>query len=176
MRTALDCLRRLHEHRLWLRARFEKAIRPLSDAELRRAFPMGPGSVLGVLAHCWGAENIWLDSISGSAAPSTLPSADAFPSLDALLGRWKETDDRWARFFATVTEAELDRPVVRVRDGKSYTTTLADVLIHVCTHQMYHAAQLNNMLRQLGDANTAAAFVPSDFIIFGRETWRGPNP
>jgi uncharacterized damage-inducible protein DinB len=176
MRTALDCLRRLHEHRLWLRARFEAAIRPLSDAEFRKAFPMGPGSVKAVLVHCWGAEELWLGAMSGAPASGSLPSADTFPSLDALLARWKETDARWATFLAGLTEADLDRPIVRVRDGKSYTTTLADVVIHVCTHQMYHAAQLNNMLRQLGESNPASAFVPSDYIIFGRESWNAQHP
>lgn len=58
-------------------------------------------------------------------------------------------------------------PVVRVREGKRFTTTVQEVLLHVCMHQMYHAAQCKNMLRQLG----ANELPTSDSSSFARENW-----
>ncbi|MDZ4831204.1 MAG: DinB family protein [Phycisphaerae bacterium] len=167
MNTATDAIGRLHEHRRWFRVKMIEALKSLSPEEQRRTFPMGPGSAFAVAVHCWGAETGWISAVEGATAAMTLPGAETFPTLDSLLDEWKKTDARWDRFLAAVTDADLGKPVARVRDGKTYTTTLADVLIHVTTHQMYHAAQFKNMLRQLGKTDLP----PSDFIMFGREKW-----
>ena len=167
MNTAIDAIRRLHDHRRWFRAKMIDALKALTPEEQRRAFPMGPGSAFAVVVHCWFAETAWVNAVDGSNPAMTMPSPDTFPTLDSLLDAWKPTDARWDQFLAQVADADLARPIERVREGKTYTTTLADVLIHVTTHQMYHAAQFKNMLRQLGKTDLPM----SDFIVFGRETF-----
>jgi uncharacterized damage-inducible protein DinB len=161
-------IRRLHEHRAWFRAKMIASAEKLSPRDLRQSFPMGPGSVFAVLVHCWAAETAWINALEESDPGFVLPGPDSFASLDALLDEWKKTDARWDAYWARLKESDLAKPVVRVREGKAYTTSVADVLIHVCTHQMYHAAQLKNMLRQL----EVTDLPPSDFIVFARETWR----
>jgi len=170
-RTALDVLDRLHEQRRWFRAKMIAAARALPETELRRAFPMGMGSPFATLVHCWAAETAWINALTGVDPAFTLPGPEAFPSLDALLAEWDRTDARWDAYRKALTLAELGRPVLRSRDGKSLTTSVEDILVHVCTHQMYHAAQFKNMLRQLG----VEPLPPSDFIVFARETWPGGN-
>jgi uncharacterized damage-inducible protein DinB len=56
----------------------------------------------------------------------------------------------------------------RVREGKTYTTNAHDIFLHVCTHQHYHAAQISNMLRQMGKS-----LGPNDLIVMAREQWQG---
>ena len=167
MHTTLDIIRRLHEHRRWFRSKMIDAARALTVEEMRHPFPMGPGCVFGLLVHCQFAETAWISAIDGSDPAVVAKGAEAFPALDALLEHWKETDARWDRFWATLVPSDLSRPVVRIREGKAYTTSLEDVLIHVCTHQMYHAAQFKNMLRSLGKADLPL----SDYIVFARENW-----
>ncbi len=132
---------------------------------------MGPGSLFMTLAHCYGADHVWIASIEGTDASQVFAGLAEIRSLDALMAKWSEVDARWERFLATVRDEDLGRPVVRVRDGVSYTTDLADILIHVCTHLMYHAAQMKNMMRHLG----AKDLPMTDFIVFGRERWNATH-
>lgn len=160
-----DTIRRLHEHRRWFRDKMIASAEKLPPADLRQSFPMGSGSVFAMLVHCWAAETAWINAIEETDPGFVLPGADSFASLDALLDEWKKTDVRWDAFWAKFKDGDLTKPVSRVREGKTYVTSLADVLVHVCTHQMYHAAQFKNMLRQL----EVPELPPSDFIVFARE-------
>lgn len=141
--------------------------RTLTPEQQRKPFAMGPGSVFGLLAHCCAAERLWLQMVDGPDPAAPFVPLDDVASIDALMVLWTEADAHWEAFLAKLTGAELGRAVARVREGKPLTTTLEDVLIHVTTHQMYHAAQFKNMLRQLGVTDQPL----SDFIVFARETW-----
>lgn len=51
--------------------------------------------------------------------------------------------------------------VVTLAAGRTHTTTLGDVLLHVCVQGVHHRAQALNMLRHLG------AEVPAlDYIVW----------
>jgi uncharacterized damage-inducible protein DinB len=104
------------------------------------------------------------------ADPATvIPSADTFASVAALEDAWKPLDARWAKLLARADDAAfLARPFGRVRDGKSYMTDGHAIYLHVCTHQHYHAAQISNMLRQMGKS-----LGPIDLIVMAREQWKG---
>ena len=124
---------------------------------------------MGVLVHCYGAEVVWLNVLERVDPNTSIPSADAFPNLAALEAAWLEVDARWGRYWMTMTLDRLDEPAVRRRNDRDYTTSTAEVLMHVCTHQHYHMSQLMNMLRQAGSLPEA---VPSlDFITMAREQW-----
>ncbi|MBX3354227.1 MAG: DinB family protein [Phycisphaeraceae bacterium] len=169
MRTAIDAIRRLHDHRVWVRHKVLGFVRPLDGATLRRPFPMGPGSIMGVLVHCHGAEVVWLNVLEHIDPNTNIPGADAFPSLAALEEAWASTDARWERVLSGLTQEKLDEAAVRRRGDKDLTTSMGEVLIHVATHQHYHMAQLMNMLRQIGALPEP---VPSiDFISMAREQW-----
>ena len=143
--------------------------KPLSADDQRQPFAMGPGSLFATLTHCYGAEALWLETIEGRDGSAVFASASQIQSLDELASRWSELDARWDRLLSGLTAADLAKPVTRVREGKAYTTSLGDVLIHVCTHQMYHAAQLKNMAKQLGVKDLPF----SDYIVYAREQWKG---
>ena len=53
---------------------------------------------------------------------------------------------------------------VTLEDQEDYQ--ISDIFLHVCTHQHYHAAQISNMLRQLGKSIGS-----SDLIVLAREQW-----
>lgn len=169
MQSAIDAIRRLHDHRRWARAEALALVRPMDDASQRRSFQMGPGSVMGVLVHCYGAEVVWLQVLEKIDSGTNLPNADAFPSLAALEAAWQEVDARWERYFARLTHAQLDEAAVRRRGDREFTTTVAEVLMHVCTHQHYHMAQLVNMLRQLEALPEPRPSL--DFITMARASW-----
>jgi uncharacterized damage-inducible protein DinB len=161
-------IRRLHEHRIWTRAKILAAARACSDEELRRPFEMGVGSLFGSIVHLWGAEMVWANVLEEGDPALMIPPASAFPTLTALEEAWKPLDARWAKLLARADDgAFLAKAFPRVRDGKSYITNAHDIYLHVCTHQHYHAAQISNMLRQLGKA-----LGPNDLIVMAREQWK----
>ena len=162
-----DTIRRLHEHRLWTRAKILAAARTCSDAELHRPFEMGMGTLFGTIVHLWGAEMVWANVLEEGDPGFMIPPAGAFPSLAALEEAWKPLDARWTALLARSGDAAfLAKPMARVRDGKTFTTNAHDIYLHVCTHQHYHAAQISSMLRQMGKA-----LGPNDLIVMAREQW-----
>jgi uncharacterized damage-inducible protein DinB len=168
MNTALEPIRLLNAHRQWFRKKMFEAAKALTTEEIQRPFPMGPGSVIGILAHCLFAETVWINAVEGN--PTFVPAKqEGHPSLDVVAAAWQPIDVRWDKVFATAKDSDLARPVVRVREGKAYTTSLCDVLMHVCMHQHFHAAQFKNMLRQMGKTDLP----PSDYIMYAREMWKG---
>jgi len=165
MSDAITIIRRMHDHRLWVRLRIFETALPLGEERLRTPFEMGAGSPLATLEHIHGAERVWLGAILGDPTLH-YPSPDEFGGLAGLLRVWAELDGRWESYLASLTAEELGRPVTRPnRAGQVFTTPVEDILIHVCTHGLYHTAQLSNMLRRLG----APAAVPTDFIVHSRE-------
>lgn len=163
--NAIDLIRRLHEHRIWVNQNLREAVRPLSSEQLRRSFPIGQGSIWKTLTHLMAAEYVWLEALEGNEsplmpgdAPGRLPGnqegEEPIASLEELLTRWRGLDTRWMSHLDNLSEESLGEPVYKVstssRIGERFATRRSDILLHVCTHAQYTAAQLVNMLRQSG--------------------------
>ena len=165
MNTGADSIHRLHEHRLWTRAKILAAARTCTDAELHRPFEMGMGTLFASVNHLWVAESVWANVLEEGDTAFVHSSANAFSAIAALEDAWKPLDARWASLVARASDpAFLAKPMHRTRDGKTYTTNAHDIFLHVCTHQHYHAAQIANMLRQMGKS-----LGPTDLIVMARE-------
>ena len=144
-----DVVRRLHQHRLWANVRLLMAAAALTDDQLRRDFPIGPGSVLKTLAHLFAAEEVWLAALKSE--PTARFRQDDFTTLDPLAAAWRDLDGRWREYLAALRDVDLAKPATRISaTGLKTTVPALDILLHVCDHGAYHAAQLTNMLRQVG--------------------------
>ncbi|PHQ34796.1 damage-inducible protein DinB [Rhodopirellula bahusiensis] len=162
---AIDLIHRLHAHRMWVNRRLREAVRPLSEEQLRKPLAIGQGSVWRTLTHLLAAEYVWLEALLGNESPllpgdvpGKLPGnqegEEAIISLDELVSKWEQLDERWGKYFDSLTDNDLDELVYKTSTssgrGKRLGTRRADILLHVCTHAQYTTAQLMNMLRQLG--------------------------
>lgn len=128
-------------------------------------FPIGMGSLHDSFVHLYAAEFAWLGALGGTPAPKFHEGPD-FAGLPDLLRAWSHLDEGWAAYLARLDDAELARPVTRTnRAGVTFTTPASDVLVHVCTHAFYHAAQMVNMLRQLG----VKELPETNYITFARQ-------
>jgi uncharacterized damage-inducible protein DinB len=159
---AMDVLRRLHEHRDWVNHKLLDSAAILSDEALRQPLPIGQGSVWRSLMHLYAAEYVWLQALLGHEA-ALLPGdlADKLPgnqqggggiqSLVELRERWSELETHWKGYLGNLYPEALDEIVFKVSsNGRRTGTRRGDLLLHVCTHAHYTAAQVVNMLRQLG--------------------------
>ncbi len=163
--TAVDLIRRLHEHRQWANQSLIAAALKLSDGQLRQEFPICRGSVWLTLLHLYAGDYVWLEALLGDEeplVPGDLPDQlpgnqagqGAIQNLDELIVKWAALDQRWLSYLADLDGGDLDGLVAKkstfVGNGKVYRTKVYDVLLHVCTHAQYTTAQAVNMLRQLG--------------------------
>lgn len=163
--TAVELIRRLHQHRAWVNGKLLSAIAGLSEESLRKPFAIGQGSIWKSLTHLYAAEFVWLETLQGNEQamtpgdlPGQLPGNQDGPgacrSLGELRDRWWGLQERWERYLAGLNESDLSDLVYRVSTssgaGRRFGTRRSDVLLHVCTHAQYTTAQVINMLRQSG--------------------------
>lgn len=156
-------LARLHQHRTWVNTNLLAAASALPEDQLRQPFAIGQGSIWKSLLHMYGAEYVWLEALLGDdnpVPPGDLPGRipgnqlgeGAMASLAELTEKWAELQQRWERYLSELSPQSLDEPVYKVAfsTGKRTATRRSDVLLHVCTHAHYTAAQVMNMLKQCG--------------------------
>jgi uncharacterized damage-inducible protein DinB len=93
-----------------------------------------------------------------------MPTATELPTMEAIDQAWPAVHARWDAYLARLDERELSRIVSRVRDGKTHSQRVADALMQVPTHALYHNAQLSFMLRSMGKQ-----LPDSSWILWARE-------
>ena len=162
---AVDLVQRLHQHRAWVNGNLLTTAASLSDEQLRSPFQIGQGSIWKSLVHLYAAEFVWLEALLGNDdpliqgdLPGKLPGNQQgqgrITDLDDLRHKWIALEQRWSGYLASLTPESLDELVYKKSTsyglGRRYATRRADVLLHVCTHAHYTAAQVVNILRQAG--------------------------
>jgi len=143
-------IRRMHQHRRWTNGRLLEAARTLTDEQRHRTCSIGQGSLWATLMHLYVVEVLWLEVLTGRADAQRGDGSDV-RSLDHLERAWTAHDEHWQRYLDSLTPDILDQPIKRINSrGETTRFAVSDVLIHVCTHAQYTAAQGVNILRQLG--------------------------
>lgn len=161
--NAVDLVQRLHQHRAWVNTNLLTAAATLSDEQLRSPYQIGQGSVWNSLTHLYAAEYVWLEALLGNEdslvpgdvagkLPGNQQGEGGITGLDDLRQKWSALDQRWTKYLASLTPESLEDVVHRKSSstGQRFGTKRADVLLHVCTHAHYTAAQVVNMLRLAG--------------------------
>lgn len=156
-------LREAHTWLRWLTARSLHAATKLSETEFRNQFPIGVGSVHGTFVHLVGAERIWIGVLEGDANIS-MPHPDELPNAQAIAEAFVTVRKRWDIYLGQLDAHECQRVVSRIRDGKEFRQTVADVLMQIPSHALYHNAQLSFMFRSMGHS-----LPDSSWIMWGRE-------
>lgn len=154
---------RLHQHRAWVNENLLTAASSLSDEQLHRPFSIGQGSVWKSLVHLYAAEYVWLHALLGDEQPllagdlrGHIPGNQLgegkIATLAELVQKWGDLERQWKEYLGHLSPESLDGPVYKVisSTGQRFATRRSDILLHVCTHAHYTAAQVVNMLRQLG--------------------------
>lgn len=127
---------------------------------LRRATPLDPRA-FEIYRHVLGTEEVWLARLEGRK-----PTLAVWPemSLDECAAAVKTNLEGLKRYVAALSPADLPRAVTYVNSaGKQFTSTVEDILLHVCLHGTYHRGQVSLALRASG-----AEPAPTDYIAFIR--------
>jgi uncharacterized damage-inducible protein DinB len=129
-------------------------------AALRSATTPDP-SCLALFAHVLAAEHVWLARLKGET-----PRHPVWPALplEECAGLVQANQRELTAYAAALAPADLARDVTyRNSAGQEYTSTIEDILLHVCLHGSYHRGQIAWELRKGGGVP-----MPTDYIAFVR--------
>jgi uncharacterized damage-inducible protein DinB len=82
--------------------------------------------------------------------PGNQQGEGGIAGLADLRQKWTSLEQRWVGYLGTLGPAALEEVVYRKGSMGRFGTRRSDVLLHVCTHAHYTAAQVVNMLRHAG--------------------------
>jgi uncharacterized damage-inducible protein DinB len=108
-------------------------------------------SLRNTLLHIIWAEDTWIHySIRGMDDPRRPFPFDQYSSWPVIAAYNDEVVSKTAKYFETLTAAELDRKVTRVnKDGVRRTISVRDALFHVVTEELHHRGEIIAMLWQM---------------------------
>jgi uncharacterized damage-inducible protein DinB len=80
-----------------------------------------------------------------------VPSHDALPSLDFVVGEWPRLQAKWEAWADASTDADMARQVTfKSRFVGNAGLPAWQIVMHVVNHGTLHRGQIVGMLRQLG--------------------------
>ena len=133
----------------WANRKLLHLCRPLSDAQLDREEPIGPGSLRKILAHMWAGESVWLSRWK-EVSPTAFP-ADETPTVDELDARYDMLHAAREGFLHEESPPDLSRVIsYRTFAGDAYSNPLTELLMHVVNHGVHHRAQAMYLLKLNG--------------------------
>lgn len=123
--------------------------------------PAAAPSALREFAHVVGAEETWLARLEGRDARAAVWPSLTLPEVRDLMA---DTHAGYATFLEGEAGRDPSRTIAyRNSAGLDFTSTVRDVLLHVCLHGQYHRGKVNALLRAAG-----LAPAPADYIAFVR--------
>ncbi|HVN81001.1 MAG TPA: DinB family protein [Terriglobia bacterium] len=151
----------LFQYNCWANSRALGAASILGPDQFSQDLGISHRSVQGTLAHILGAEWIWLMRCEGTS-PKSLPPAQEFPTVNALIIRWTQLEADYGRYLERLTDSSLEKVISYTNTrGEDWAYPLRQILQHVWNHSTYHRGQVMGMLRQLG-AQAAA----TDLLVY----------
>jgi len=136
------------EYSAWASRELVAAASRLSAADLTRDFGTADRSVLGTLAHVFGADRIWLARVTGGPV-RTVSERDR--DLAVLQDEWPELHARWKEWARGLTaESAVEMLSYTDLSGNPWTQPIFEIVLHVVNHGTHHRGQAAGFLRTMG--------------------------
>jgi uncharacterized damage-inducible protein DinB len=143
---------KLYKHLAWADARVLQSLRG-AHAVLKKD--------LDLYSHILGSEHVWLSRIRGTTAQVAVWPTLTLDEAERLSA---ENVAAFNKVISELTEEGREMPITyRNSAGELFTSTLEDILTHVCLHGAYHRGQIAASIRAGGDVPS-----PTDYIAFAR--------
>jgi uncharacterized damage-inducible protein DinB len=147
-----DHFSKLFKHVAWADARVLQSLRA-AHSVLKKD--------LDLYSHILGSEHVWLSRIKGVPAKVAVWPTLTLDEAERLAG---ENVAAFEGVISELTEESRGTPITyRNSAGDQFTSTLEDILTHVCLHGAYHRGQIAASIRAAGDVPS-----PTDYIAFAR--------
>ena len=115
------------------------------------------GKPLRLLAHLIAAQWVWLDRLLGRKQ-----SIAVWPelSLDECRAHLQRLDSEWDAYLTSLTPVKLDSQIAYANSkGEAWTSSVADILLHVSMHGVYHRGQIALEVRAAGHTPVYTDFI-----------------
>ena len=102
--------------------------------------------------HSFWAINLWLDRLTAGQEKFVSKLISDLRAKNDLFSEWKRTDQRWINYVKNLPKTTNFEQVIHYQStsGRSFTTPLKDILVHMSHHSFYHRGQLALLLRLHG--------------------------
>lgn len=146
----------------WAADRVLVAATLLTPQELSQDFKTADKSIIGTLAHCYRAERVWLNRLSGKKVDFRVEGDD---TLAALQTNWPPMRSAWADWGRDLSD-EIAASELTYSDlkGNPWKQPVWTVVMHVVNHSSHHRGQVVGFMRSLGHTPPNV-----DLITFSRE-------
>ncbi len=152
-------LTKLISHLAWADDRVLAALRSATAPD---------AACLGLFAHVLAAEHVWLARLKGET-----PRHPVWPglTLEQCAGLVQANQRELTAFVGALSTADLPRAVTYTNSaGQEFTSSIEDIVLHVCLHGTYHRGQIAWALRRGGGVP-----MPTDYIAFVRGAAAAPR-
>jgi uncharacterized damage-inducible protein DinB len=150
--SALTLVRQLWRHSAW------------ADVELFQAFSVAQPVAAAAwreYTHILGAQEIWLSRLEQRQQRIGVWPTVSLQVADVLR---RSLAEGYTALLAGMSEEDLERQTsYTTTDGRPFTSSAGDILVHVALHGQYHRGKVNLLLRQ-----EQCVPAPVDFIAFVR--------
>lgn len=144
----------------WANENIRDGLETADETVLRRPLDFWYGSVFNILAHICGGETVWLARLRDADTAARAPSADSFPSVEALVTRWRTLDTQWEDYVSALSAEKLESEVTTTRrDGGTNSFKLWQPVMQIAFHGTEHRGHATVAMTLLGIKHG-----PQDFI------------
>ncbi len=138
------------DYQYWCRDKLLAATDGMTDEELTKPNGFTYGNILGILAHCLGAEHVWFERMHDRPIDrETAPNQNTIKTLADLKARWSASEAAWREYMAANDDPEREY-VLRGRDGVDVTWKLWQLRTMIDTHSKQHGAEAAEALTMVG--------------------------
>ena len=131
-----------------------------ANVELKSSFP----TIRKTLLHIWDAETIWINRLQGKSL-SDWPTKNFKGNMKEAFDGFLINSKSFIACAGEKTEQELSAPIIyKTLDGKEFSNTSSQIIMHCMNHSTFHRGQLITMLRNVG----LEKFSSTDYITFCR--------
>lgn len=138
----MKTIRSMFDQMYWADKRILNALEAGGDGE-------SGTEAVRLLSHTLRAEQVWFTRLQGQDS-NHLP---LWPndSLDDCKRLAQEMREAFSAYLAELTDERLDDVISYINQtGRSYRTSVQDILTHLALHGQYHRGQINMKLRSAG--------------------------
>jgi uncharacterized damage-inducible protein DinB len=142
-------LERLFEYEFWANRRWLARLREIPNA---------PPRVFELFAHIHIAQAVWRARLRGEDSRAAPISPK--PSLGECAKILEESAEELLGLVRRSGASELDRIVCYTNQtGKSFETSVRDILWQLMTHAPYHRGQIALLVREFGEAPVDTGYI-----------------
>jgi uncharacterized damage-inducible protein DinB len=155
----------LYAYNYWCNRLLLDTAEKLNPEQLTAPAPFPWGSLQGTLVHTMWAEWIWRSRMQHGVSPTERYTPQDFPTLASLRARWQQEEQAMWGFLGTLGEEAITGTLqYQNTRGKTYSSPLWHLLLHVVNHGTQHRSEVAAMLTICGHSPGDI-----DLIVFLRQ-------